>query len=87
MNDEKKKNKTSVYLADAKGGFYMYDITDKLEISHAIYDLEETIFYLQNRIQEEKQKDQPRNDVLGKLRYRLERIHEQYCELHLKKYE
>ena len=65
----------------------MYDITDKLEISHAMYDLEETIFYLQNRIQEEKQKDQPRNDVLGKLRYRLERIHEQYCELHLKKYE
>jgi hypothetical protein len=50
-------------------------------------DLEQNIFDLQSQIQKEKQKKKTENNELGKLRYKLEKVHEKYCNLYLQKYE
>jgi hypothetical protein len=78
---------TSVYLIDAIGGVIMLTIEKNITIDHEIMDLEQNIFDLQSQIQKEKQKSKPRNNELGKLRYKLERVHEKYCNLYLQKYE
>lgn len=58
-----------------------------VEINAELEQYETTIFELQNLITKEKHKKNTNLSVLGKLRYKLEKTHEKYCELYLRKYE
>lgn len=57
------------------------------EINLDLEIYEDTIFRLQRKIADEKQKQQVNQSILGRLRYKLKKAHDQYCELYLMKYE
>ena len=57
------------------------------EINLDLEIYEDTIFRLQRKIADEKQKTNVNQSMLGLLRYKLKKTHDQYCELYLMKYE
>lgn len=65
-----------------------YNQLEKMsEINLDLEIYEDTIFRLQRKIADEKQKTNVNQSMLGRLRYKLKKTHDQYCELYLMKYE
>ena len=65
-----------------------YNQLEKMsEINLELEIYEDTIFRLQRKIADEKQKTNVNQSMLGRLRYKLKKAHDQYCELYLMKYE
>lgn len=65
-----------------------YNQLEKMsEINFELEIYEDTIFRLQRKIANEKQKTKVNQSILGRLNYKLRKTHDQYCELYLMKYE
>lgn len=65
-----------------------YNQLEKMsEINFELEIYEDTIFRLQRKIANEKQKTKVNQSILGRLNSKLKKSHDQYCELYLMKYE
>ena len=65
-----------------------YNQLEKMsQINFELENYEDTIFRLQRKIADEKQKPIANQSILGRLRYKLKKTHDKYCDLYLMKYE